>query len=743
MSNTYNKNSTPQDSRETTNYDGYDVPEHPEPESLDTDATYKPGKDERKARRLVYERYHAMRNDEGRQNAEEDWENGDEMFGQMPSAVADPDDWRAHLILPDGFAGIQAQMQETIERNSRPYLRRIEDSDKGIETFQNSVLTYNLNRTDFDYQYFLAKYCAAIRGTAYLMEYYRVDKRKVQDPKSVKEDGTLEYVEKEITDFDDAYTEWVPNEMVFIDPGATHISNARDWVYREVMDIDEFKRVYEFRKDCKNVDLVKPGGETTTKSFFRMPQDMTDHEVEVLHYENRARDCYYICANNIVVRLRPLPSKHKELSITPIYHYMIPGRMYGMGIPRVIRYLSEERASIRNLNLDRQKMQINKMYLVNDQVDFDEDELITRPHGFAEISTNGLSIRDTIMPLEYGDVPASYFKTEEILLEDIRRSTGIDDRIQGVNSAGTATAASILRESSQKRINMIAKLAEMDPIKRLGRLKWSNVQFFYPTPKVERITAENEEREKKTYKKVSVDGKEFSIQKDPDTGKTSLKVNELEGSTTFKLDPSMARYLEGDYDVTIDSESVTVNSKAIQQAKITEMFTAIVAIPTLLAELDPRKTLTRIFEVNDESPKSWMKGDGKSDAVLMEQAEWENSVMAQGIPLSGTEGASDMHTLVHLQFADERNADFAGLSPEIKALFSRHIMEEHDANPATGSIADMLGSGGSGGGPGGPSPTGGTPPGQQPAPMPGVGVTPSTVFGEEPNSSSNNNQPLA
>lgn len=712
--------------------DMYDIPD--ELPQLQNDGAYNPGKEERKARRLVYERYHYMRNDGLRVDAEQDWEDGDEMFGQAPS-LSNTDDWRANLILPDAFAGIQAQMQETIERNSRPYLRRVEDSDKGIEAFQNAVLTYNLNKTDFDYQFFLAKYSAAIRGTAYLMEYYRVDKRKVQDPTSVNTDGTLQYTEKELTDFDDAYTEWVQNEFIFTDGDATHISNCKDMIHREVMDIDEFHRVYGFRSDCINVDIVKRGGETTTKSYFTMPQDMAFNHVEVLHYYNRAKDLYYIAANNILVRMGPLPTKHKELPLIPIYHYMVPGRMYGMGIPKVIKYLSAERAAIRNLNLDRQKMQINKMYLINDQVDFDEDELITRPHGFAEVATNGLSIRDAILPLEYGDVPASYFKTEEVLLEDIRRAHGIDDRIQGANSPTTATGASILRESSQKRINMIAKLAEMDPIKRLGRLKWSNIQFFYPAPKIERITEDNEDREKKVYKKITVDGQDFSITKDKETNTTALQVNEVEGSTSFKLDKTMARYLEGDYDVTVDVESVTVVSKAIQQAKITEMFTAIVAIPTLLAELDPRKTLSRIFEVNDESPKDWMTGDGASDDQMKEQADWENLVMAAGTPLSGTAGATAIHTEEHLNYT--QTAEFHQLPPVIQALFSRHIMEEHDANPATGASADLLGGAPSGG----PTPTGGTPVGQQPQIQP-ADLTPSTVQGEQPNSSSTSNQTL-
>lgn len=234
--------------------------------------SYTPNKEQRIARRKVYERYNQIRSDGNRTNAEQDWEDGDQMFGQFVPTVIDSDDWRAHLTLPDAFATIQAHMQETIARNSRPYLRRVEDSDQGVETFQNSIMTYSMNRTNFDFQYFLAKYSAAIRGTAYMVESYRVDKRKIKDPTDVNTDGTLKYTEKEVTDFDDSYSEWVPNEFIFIDESATHIDDARDFIRRQVMNIDEFRRVYGFRKDCININVVKMGGETTTRSFFQCPQ---------------------------------------------------------------------------------------------------------------------------------------------------------------------------------------------------------------------------------------------------------------------------------------------------------------------------------------------------------------------------------------------------------------------------------------------------------------------------------------
>jgi hypothetical protein len=84
-----------------------------------------------------------MRSDGNRTDAEADWDLGDQMFGQT-IPTPDADDWRAHLVLPDAFSAVQAHMQETIDRNSRPYLRRVEDSDRDIETFQNAILTHNL-----------------------------------------------------------------------------------------------------------------------------------------------------------------------------------------------------------------------------------------------------------------------------------------------------------------------------------------------------------------------------------------------------------------------------------------------------------------------------------------------------------------------------------------------------------------------------------------------------------------------
>src|SRR5260221_375760 len=117
---------------------------------------YNPNKRRRAIRREVYTRYYWLRNDPSRVEAEQEWESADKEYS-MYVAPKDEDDWHADLHLPDSFAAIQTQAQETIERKSRPTLIGTEESDEPIQDFGNAVLNYNMDNTGYDYQYFLAK----------------------------------------------------------------------------------------------------------------------------------------------------------------------------------------------------------------------------------------------------------------------------------------------------------------------------------------------------------------------------------------------------------------------------------------------------------------------------------------------------------------------------------------------------------------------------------------------------------
>lgn len=689
---------------------------------LSTTVGYNPGKKERNVRRQTYIRFYQMRDNDWRTSAEHQWQVADEEYNMSfkdslrthyldpngnlirPDTEPDPDDKRSRLKLPDSFAAIQSHMQETITRRSRPNLTPTESSDEPIEEFTNTILNYNMNNTNFDYQWHVGGLAAAIRGTSFYYDYYRVDKRWVEDIDDVDDKGNIVYKKKLITDFDDDYTEWIPNEYVYIDEKARHIDQALDCVRREVINVREFQRIYGQKKDFINVQFVQRGGDTSTRSIFRLPKDITGNDVEVLHYYNRALDTYWVVANNIVIRMGPLPFKHKELPIAVRYYYRVPGQFWGMGIPQVIHMLAEERTSIRNLNMDRQNLQINKMFLHNNMFDLDEEDLVSRPHGLISVDTNGGKIQDAIVPIEYGDVPASYFKTDEIMIQDIGRAIGIDLEKEDQPSE-TATAAALQQEHYLKRINMIAVEDEMDTMVRIGRLKWSNIQFFYPLGRMDTIYDDNEERQEQVFKTISTQGRKFRIQSE--NGQPTLKMEDVKGASSITLDKKMAKYIEGSFDITVDATQFTPTSRVIQQTKVTELFSLLMSNPQTMGILDIPKTVARVLSLNDEKPKDWLSGFNQDPGSTQLQAEEENKVMAAGQPLAATPGATEEHTLVHLMYT--QSVGYQALQPHAKQIIANHIMGEHEANPATGTADQAMSANGLGGNQAGPAGAGGSP----------------------------------
>jgi hypothetical protein len=650
--------------------------------------TYKPNKNERKIRSHIWDRYLRMRDDPMRKEAEMDWEQADKKM-RMWRPDHDPDDWRADIRLPDAFAAVQTHLQETIGMKIRPSLKPQEGSDTPLAFWANGLMTYNMDRTGFDLEVMRAINCSASRGTAFTIEEYLYETRTVKDPVSVV-NGVLQYKEKERVDKDDTFTMFVANERIFIDEAAETIELAEDYIHEERLRFDTFKTKYGNSDTYINVDEVVPCGSLSerTNYFDNATDSMEGDIVQVLRYYNKMTDSYQILANTVVICDQPIPFKHKELNVAVWNYYPVEGRIWGLGIPKIISPLQEEREAIRNLSLDRQKMHLNKMFLVSDLFDIDEDEATTRPHGFINVNSGGMPLDNVIRPLEYGDVPGSSVRMDDQLRDDEKRVTGIDDRSQGVNMGGTATEAAILTEQSQKRINLINTLTGMATIERMGKLKWSNIEFFWPAPRVEMITEDNKEREKKIYRTVSVDGKSFEIVKGNGTGKNELKMNDITGSASFKLDGAHAAFFDnvGDVDIRIQWDVKAVMPQAIRQSKVMEMFQAAVGNPFVMKETNIRRAWKDVLMEHEIDPKTWMTDGGQDEDDQMAKAQWENMVMSKGLALDPTQNASEMHTMVHLWYTESEDFKKAvAENPAVKDIFTRHILGENQNGPGEGA----------------------------------------------------------
>lgn len=642
---------------------------------------YKPGKSARKLRSLIWDRYTRMRDDPIRKEAELDWEQADKKM-RLWRPERDADDWRADIRLPDSFAAVQTHLQETIGMKIRPSLKPHEGTDTPIAFWSNGIMTYNMDRTGYDLENQKAMRCNASRGTAFSVELYLYETRMVQNPSSVSA-GVLQYKKEEIIDKDDTFTMHWPNERVFVDEAADCIETAEDCILEERLRIDSFKMKYADNLNFTDVDKVIPCGSMSSRTnFFDVAADMDGDYVQVLHYYNKLKDTYSVLANTVIIRDSPIPFKHKELPISIWNYYPVEGRIYGLGLPKILSPLQEEREAIRNLSLDRQKMHLNKMFLVSDLFDLDEDEATTRPHGFIHVSSGGMPLDNVIKPLEYGDVPGSSIHMDDQLRDDEKRVTGIDDRSQGVNMGGTATEASILTEQSQKRINLINTLTGMATIERQGKLKWSNIQFFYPAGRVELLTEGNKEREKTTYRKIAIEGKKFEVVKSADKARNELKMNDVTGTASFELDPAHARFFDGDWDIRMQWDIKAVMPQAIRQSKAMELFNAAIASPQVLKETNVRRAWKDVLMEFDMDPKTWMTDGGVTDDDMMARAQWENMLMIKNTPLDPTPNASEMHTMVHLWFTESKQyGELIKENPGIDEIFKRHILGENENGP--------------------------------------------------------------
>jgi hypothetical protein len=465
-----------------------------------------------------------------------------------------------------------------------------------------------------------------------------------------------------------------------------------------------------------------------------------DH-VELLHYYNKITDTYGVLANTVIIRDSPIPFKHKELPVAVWNYYPVEGSIYGMGIPKIIAPTQEEREAIRNISIDRQKMHLSKMFLVNDLFEIDEDEATTRPHGFIHVNANGMPLSNVIQPIEYGDVPGSSIRMDDQLRDDEKRVTGIDDRSQGVNMGGTATEAAILTEQSQKRIGLINTLTGMATIERIGRLKWSNIAFFYTGPRIETITDDNGEEETKLhYKDITIQGKEFVIEEEKGTGKKSLKMNKITGSSTFKLDPDHATFIEDDPYVYMTFDAKGMMPKAIRQQRQMEFFQGLMANPLTANRININNSLTEIIHEQGFDPKVWLNEEGMDDNDQIALAQYENMVMAQGQDLAPTEGASELHTMTHLWYAQTKEyEELVQKNPAIGLIFQRHILGENENGPggaaAGGAMNPAAGTSSiTGGAPGGGA-------GAIPPPPPEVAEALAALGGTNPNPAAGGPQP--
>lgn len=188
------------------------------------------------------------------------------------------------------------------------------------------------------------------------------------------------------------------------------------------------------------------------------------HEILEFHDGDRI---VTILDRQVIVASGPNPSWHGELMFQAYRPTELPHEFYGIGEIEPIEQLSEELNTLRTQRRYNADLVLQRVFAYHEGMVEKED--IRYGPGYA-IGVNG-NPAEMITQLQVGDIPNSGYREEELLNQDIDRTSGISDTIAGAGLAGgdTATGLQLVQSAASRRIEMKTRRIEREIVSPGGK----------------------------------------------------------------------------------------------------------------------------------------------------------------------------------------------------------------------------------------------------------------------------------
>ena len=682
---------------------------------------YNPTDREKEKIRMVYRRFQDMKDSPDRQKAMEKADYHEKLWEAWRPAIQE-DQWNSNHVVPIVFSSVETALSEMILQNIRPLILPRSSEDVPKARVMSSIYGFDWETSDSDLAVHDIMQDGLVLGTSIGQEYIWQEKRIIQTYKEKKNPFDLD--KKEVTDYDGTCLENVKLQEFFVDETARSFLGpygARDCIRRYVMDIDTARVMFSgpIWDPLGNMQYVRPGGDTSYYEFYKPADDMNPKkQVEVLWYwAVKPMDWLIIVINDVLVKLGPIPFTHKRLPFVRNVDTKRTHRFYGKGISEVLESMQDEATIIRRQIIDRNHLDLDKMFGVSNRLGINEEDLIARPHGMIPMDDI-----NALKPIEYGDTPRSVEMSLKHLEDDAVMATGINPRMQALPQAGTATEAAILKESALRRINKKLWLMKKIFFVEQARLRVSNILQYYSQPKMEKIIGEADtqayeqqvaqlkakgllvENEtgkyRKRYRDISLQGQSF----EPDV-KGVLQPRKITGMSFFEATPdTFVPIHEAGYIVKFSAGPNIEISKPLARTQAIELYDRIAQAAQLFpGSYDPVKALDDVIRTSDKNPDDFKPDQSVQDEdalrlqMQVQLASQENKMMQNGTEVPATPNASPVHTRIHMELLNGDTIDpkskafdliFTHATGEVIAQQARGGMPMgQDGNPASASAA--------------------------------------------------------
>lgn len=407
-------------------------------------------------------------------------------------------EWGAELFIPYAFATVEVIVPRAVSHRPRMLvLPEDEESEPKVETVRQA-LDAQQNRIDYELTLQDVLRTGMIFNLGVQKALWRKDyasrrlPRRASIPKRLL--GAPDYVEgplEQVCTFDGPDAEWVDPFDWFWDPFGHSIRTCRHAVHRTWRDtayvLDRLRahgdRPADWNTDAaqqlRGEDDVKSMGPVGTSYSQVWAERMTaaghenfDGQGEQLHevweYHDGER-VLTVLDGTVLVRDIESPT----LGQLPFQVYRptrVPGEMIGIGEIEPIEHLQLELNTLRSQRRDNATLKLMQSYAYDRGV-LDEDDIVFGPGSL--IGVNG-DPNAALKALSVGDIPNSSYQEESAIINDIQRTTGVDDSVSGNAVAGgaaeTATGVQLVQAAANMRIQNKSRRLEVEVIRPACRV---------------------------------------------------------------------------------------------------------------------------------------------------------------------------------------------------------------------------------------------------------------------------------
>lgn len=191
-----------------------------------------------------------------------------------------------------------------------------------------------------------------------------------------------------------------------------------------------------------------------------------------------------IAGRQTLIRDAVTPLPLNELPFIPFFDQEVGFEKWGIGEIEPIMDLQDEENTIRNQRVDEKNLSIHNMWVVSKLAGVDYKTLVSKPGGV--ILANDVN---GIVPLVKQNITADSVIELNMIKDDIRNTTGVNDIVRGISPKGVNTATETVTLSQQASNRFGEKVNNLELcLKKLG--EWMvamNSKFLFNSSNKELI----------------------------------------------------------------------------------------------------------------------------------------------------------------------------------------------------------------------------------------------------------------